>query len=213
MLVPPSQRARGNQPSERKSRLRTDVPASGSQDPASEDDNMNLLHALFGHSTQGKIQEPMLAIPPGVPTEPKLSPELQERYRALAPAERSRLNRKAVQEATGSLRVDPHRDFAAERDAYISMELNGENRMLEDAVRANFRNPGDWRSGHWIVQVGQDESGGPWGWQIVAIDTPEPPTNILARTPCVHPTSDAAREDGEAAADALWLDVNRQLAR
>lgn len=162
---------------------------------------MDLIRSLFGHKDTAE------------PLEPKLSPEIQEQYRKLSPAERRRLVRKADQEAAASQRVAPSRDFAAERDAWIELELDGGHQALAAAAMAESadrRKPGA-RKLHWDVLVGQDDPpDGLWGWMI--IEAHKWPAAEIARVPVAFATREEAREAGEIWADKLWDEVHRRLA-
>lgn len=147
------------------------------------------------------------------PVEPNLSYDIREKYRMLSPAERRRLVRKAEEEAAASLRFDPSRDFAAERDSWIELELDGGHQALAAAATAALaeqRKPGA-RKLHWAVIVGQDDPpDGLWGWMI--IEAHKWPAAEIARVPVKFATREEARDAGESQADRLWDEVNRQLA-
>jgi hypothetical protein len=161
---------------------------------------MDLIRSLFGHEDGAE------------PVEPNLPPEIQELYRKLSPAERRRLVRKAEEEAAASQRVNPSRDFAAARDAWIQLELDGGHQALAAAAiaeAADQRKPGA-RKLHWAVLVGQDDPpDGLWGWMI--IEAHKWPAAEIARVPVAFATREEAREAGEIAADKLWDWVNRRL--
>lgn len=76
--------------------------------------------------------------------EPNLPPELLERYRQLPSRERRRLLREAEESATSSLEVDSTRDWQAERDAHIELELSGVYQRMRDAVKRELTRPGGW---------------------------------------------------------------------
>lgn len=159
---------------------------------------MGVLQFLLGHRA-------------GDPVEPNLPPEYLERYRNLSSAERRRLVRDAEESARRSLAVDPTRDFIAERDASIQIELSGFRRQVAAKMKAEFRNPGERRL-HWSVVVRQDDPpDGLWGWMI--IEALVWPASVITRWPAVFATEAEARAAGEAAADAFWIAVNRELAQ
>jgi hypothetical protein len=88
----------------------------------------------------GFVGQPPVDIPPGVPAEPTLCPEIAAIYDALPARERKRILRMAEASASGSLSVDPTRDFASERDASIELELSGANARLAEAARQAMEN-------------------------------------------------------------------------
>jgi hypothetical protein len=80
------------------------------------------------------------------PEEPKLSAASLDRWRQLSTRKRRRLLREADESATTSLSVDPTRDFVANRDASIELELSGVYRQMAAATKNALQNPGDYVS-------------------------------------------------------------------
>ncbi len=142
--------------------------------------------------------------------EPRLPPELLDRYRALPSKERRRLLKDANEVAAGSVAVDATRNFEEQRDAHLELVLTGRLAQLEDATRQAFLDPGPWQA-QWSVVAGQDDPpDGPWGWMIMHAGA-WPPV-VVERAAVTYATEREARAAGEGAAAALWSKVNRQLA-
>jgi hypothetical protein len=76
--------------------------------------------------------------------EPDLPPEILDQYRRLSSSERKRLLAAAAASANASLEVDPTRNWQAERDASIYLELSGTFKRMSDAVRRELERPGGW---------------------------------------------------------------------
>lgn len=76
--------------------------------------------------------------------EPDLPPEVLDQYRRLSGRERKRLLADAAASANASLKVDPTRNWQAERDASIYLELSGAFKRMSDAVRRELERPGGW---------------------------------------------------------------------
>ena len=76
--------------------------------------------------------------------EPDLPPEILDQYRRLSGRERKRLLAAAAASANSSLEVDSTRNWQAERDASIYLELSGTYQRMRDAVRRELERPGGW---------------------------------------------------------------------
>jgi hypothetical protein len=68
-------------------------------------------------------------IPPGVRTEPRLSPEAAAIFAAISPSMRERIVRAAVVNASAAAASDRTRDLIRDRDAYIEREVTGTNNL------------------------------------------------------------------------------------
>jgi hypothetical protein len=68
-------------------------------------------------------------IPPGVRTEPVLSPDAAATFAAISPSMRERIVRAAIVNATAAHAADGTRDLIRDRDAYIEREVTGANTL------------------------------------------------------------------------------------
>ncbi len=88
---------------------------------------MSLLDSILGRQ------------PTAIP--PQVDPEYRAHWDALTPWEQGELLRLSEASAKRSLQINPSRNFIAERDAYINLELSGTLARVAAVVEENLWGP------------------------------------------------------------------------